>query len=529
MKRTLVYAILLLLVTTALAGFHWRFFFWVTLALAPFGLVAAWDMFQARHTLLRNYPIFGHIRYLLEDFRHQIRQYFIEGDRDEVPFSRVQRSTVYRRAKGENDSIPFGKLINVYEPGYEWFEHSIAPVEPPGELPRTTVGGEQCDKPYSASLLNISAMSYGALSSNAILALNLGAKLGNFFHDTGEGGISRYHTEHGGDLVWEIGTGYFGCRTKHGDFDPERFKAGAQREQVRMTELKLSQGAKPGGGGLLPGGKVTPEIAEARGIPVGEDCHSPPGHRVFDTPTGLMEFVAKMREMSGGKPAGFKLCLGKRVEFMAVCKAMLETGIYPDFITIDGSEGGTGAAPPELTQSMGLGLRDGLIFAHNALVGAGIRQRMKIICAGKVITGFDIAAKIAMGADMCNSARGMMFALGCIQARHCNKNICPTGITTHDPWRVHGLVVADKAPRVANFHRSTLQHFQMVLGACGLREPSELEPGMLWRRISQMHTRHYRELYEYLEPGELVEGSDRRAWRELWSQASAASFRPAPA
>lgn len=529
MKRILIYAILLLLVVSATAGLYWRSCLWITLALAPFGLVAVHDLFQREHTLLRNYPIFGHIRYLLEDFRHQIRQYFIEGDRDELPFSRVQRSTVYLRAKGQNDSIPFGNLINVYEPGYEWFEHSVTPVEPSAELPRVQVGGEQCNTPYSASLLNISAMSYGALSSNAILALNLGAKTGNFFHDTGEGGMSRYHLKHGGDLVWEIGTGYFGCRTKHGDFDPEQFQEGARREQVKMTELKLSQGAKPGGGGLLPGGKVTPEIAEARGVPVGQTCHSPPHHKVFDTPTGLLEFIAKMREMSGGKPAGFKLCLGKRVEFMAICKAMLETGIYPDFITIDGSEGGTGAAPPELIQSMGHGLRDGLIFAHNALVGAGIRDRMRLICAGKVITGFDIAAKIAMGADMCNSARGMMFALGCIQARACHKNICPTGITTQDPWRVHGLSVAYKAPRVANFHKHTLQHFQMVLCACGLREPSELKPEMLWRRISQMHIRHYRELYEYLEPAELVNGSERRAWRELWSQASSDSFHPATA
>lgn len=527
MKRTLVYAILILLLAVGLAGLYWRVFFWAFVILAPLLLLAAHDMFQSRHTLLRNYPVFGHIRYVLEDFRHQIRQYFIEGDREEVPFSRVQRNIVYQRAKNQDDSIPFGKLINVYEPGYEWFEHSICPVDPPDEEPRVTVGNGQCAKTYSASRFNISAMSFGSLSSHAILALNKGAEIGGFYHNTGEGGISRYHTEHNGDLVWEIGTGYFGCRDEDGCFDPEKFREGAGLDQVKMIELKLSQGAKPGGGGLLPGRKVTPEIAEARGVPVGEDCHSPAAHHEFSTPTEMLEFLQRLRELSGGKPVGFKLCIGQRSEFLAVCKAMRETGIHPDFVTVDGSEGGTGAAPPELTQSMGQGLKEGLVFVHNALVGAGLRDEMKIICAGKVITGFDVAAKIAMGADICNSARGMMFALGCIQARACNKNICPTGITTHDPWRVHGLSVADKAPRVANYHRSTIRHLRQVLAACGLTNPDELTPDMLWRRVTQLETKNYRELYRYLEPDELLEGTDKTDWRRWWSQARADSFSPA--
>lgn len=527
MKRTIVFAIVLLLLAIGLSGWYWRPMSWMFLVLAPFGLLAVWDLCQKKHSLLRNYPIFGRIRYILEDFRHQIRQYFIEGDRDEVPFSRVQRNIVYQRAKGADDSIPFGKLINVYEPGYEWLEHSIAALEPSSDEPRVTVGNEQCSEPYSASRFNISAMSFGSLSSHAILALNRGAEMGGFYHDTGEGGICRYHRQYGGDLVWEIGTGYFGCRTPEGGFDAEQFAASASTAQVRMIELKLSQGAKPGGGGLLPGRKVSPEIAEARGVPVGRDVHSPAAHSTFSTPVEMLEFLQRLRELSGGKPVGFKLCVGRRSEFLALCKAMRETGIRPDFVTVDGSEGGTGAAPPELTQSLGLGLRDGLIFVHNALVGTGLRDDVKVICAGKVITGFDMAAKIAMGADICNSGRGMMFALGCIQARACNKNICPTGITTQDPWRVHGLSVADKGPRVANYHRQTIRHFLMVLAACGMREPGELRPELLWRRITHMQSKNYRELYDYLEPGELLEGTARPDWRRWWERARAESFRPA--
>lgn len=527
MKRAFVYVILALLLVIGAAAWYSSAYLWLFVLLAPILLLAAWDLLQTRHTLLRNYPVFGHVRYLLEEFRHQIRQYFIEGDREEVPFSRVQRAVVYRRAKGVDDSIPFGKLINVYEPGYEWLEHSIVPCEPADGDPRVTVGNAQCRQPYSASRFNISAMSFGSLSSNAILALNLGAKEGGFYHDTGEGGISPYHIRHGGDLVWEIGTGYFGCRTPDGRLDTATFREKAASRQVKMIELKLSQGAKPGGGGLLPGAKVTPEIARARGIPEGENCHSPAAHREFATPTQMLEFLSKLRELSAGKPVGFKLCIGRRHEFLALCKAMLETGMRPDFITVDGSEGGTGAAPPELTQSVGTGLRDGLIFVQNALVGTGLREHVKLICAGKIITGFDVAAKIALGADICNSARGMMFALGCIQARACNRNICPTGVTTQDPWRVHGLSVADKAPRVARYHKGTIRHLQMVLAACGLTDPGALRPEMLWRRMTQLESRNYRQLYRYLAPGELLDAPPGDDWRRWWREAQPGSFAPA--
>lgn len=527
MKRALVYVILALLVLFGAAVWYSAAYLWLFVVLAPILLLAAWDLKQSQHTLLRNYPVFGHLRYLLEEFRHQIRQYFIEGDREEVPFSRVQRNVVYRRAKGVDDSIPFGKLLNVYEPGYEWLEHSMLAREPSNEDPRVTVGNGQCRQPYSASRFNISAMSFGSLSSNAILALNLGAKEGGFYHDTGEGGISRYHRRHGGDLVWEVGTGYFGCRRRDGGFDADVFQEKSTSPQVKMIELKLSQGAKPGGGGLLPGIKVTAEIAEARGVPEGEDCHSPAAHREFSTPVQMLEFLSQLRELSGGKPVGFKLCIGRRHEFLAVVKAMLDTGIHPDFVTIDGSEGGTGAAPPELTQSIGLGMRDGLIFVHNALVGAGLRTDVRIICAGKIITGFDVASKMALGADICNSARGMMFALGCIQARACNRNICPTGVTTHDPWRVHGLSVADKAPRVARYHKSTIRHLQMVIAACGLTDPADLKPDMLWRRVTHLEVRNYRQLYRYLEARELLDGSPGEDWQRWWREAQSGSFAPA--
>lgn len=524
MKRVLVWAVPALLVLIGAGAWYSSAFLWLFVVLAPILVLMAWDLTQTRHSLLRNYPVFGHLRYLLEEFRHHIRQYFIEGDREEVPFSRVQRSVVYRRAKGVDDSVPFGKLMNVYEPGYEWLEHSMVPCEAPEGHPRVTVGNAQCAQPYSASRFNISAMSFGSLSSNAILALNLGAREGRFFHDTGEGGISRHHTHHGGDLVWEIGTGYFGCRTQAGRFDAGMFREKAASPQVKMIELKLSQGAKPGGGGLLPGVKVTAEIAHARGIPAGEDCHSPAAHREFSTPVEMLEFLSRLRELSGGKPVGFKLCIGRRHEFLAVCKAMLQTGIHPDFVTIDGSEGGTGAAPPELMQSIGLGMRDGLIFVHNALVGTGLRNDTRLICAGKIVTGFDIASKIALGADICNSARGMMFALGCIQARACNRNLCPTGIATQDAWRVHGLSVPDKAPRVARYHGRTMRHLQMVLGACGLTDPAALRPEMLWRRMTHLETRNYRQLYPWLEPGELLAGSPGEDWARWWREAQPGSF-----
>ncbi|MGD8573643.1 MAG: FMN-binding glutamate synthase family protein, partial [Gammaproteobacteria bacterium] len=419
---------------------------------------------------------------------------------------------------------PFGTIQNVYGAGFEWINHSIAAVWPNEQEPRITVGNEQCGRPYLASRLNISAMSFGSLSSNAILALNTGARMGNFAHDTGEGAISRYHLQPGGDLIWELGTAYFGCRDEQGRFDASQFREKAAGETVKMVEVKLSQGAKPGGGGILPAAKVTPEIAEARSIPMGHDVHSPPFHSAFSTPIEMLEFLQQLRELSGGKPVGFKLCVGRHDQFMAVVKAMLETGIRPDFITVDGKEGGTGAAPVELTNGLGTPLTEGLIFVHNALVGANLRDDIRIIASGKIITGFDMAARIAMGADMCNSARGMMFALGCIQARRCHTNTCPTGVATQDPWRVRGLVVADKSRRVANYHKSTVDHFLQVLAAAGLHHPEELTPDLLYRRVAHNESRTFRQIYPYIEAGDLLEGTVPSLYAEPWEAANPARF-----
>ncbi|MBX2859809.1 MAG: FMN-binding glutamate synthase family protein, partial [Vampirovibrio sp.] len=371
---------------------------------------------QTKHAIRRNFPILGEGRYLMEAVRPEINQYFVESDIEGRPFHRVQRSNVYQRAKKALNTHPFGTKHDVYQEGYEWINHSLIPVEPPHEDPRVTIGGDHCTQPYSASIFNISAMSYGSLSKNAVLALNEGAQIGRFAHNTGEGGLSPHHLKPGGDIIWQIGTGYFGCRTPEGNFCPENFKKRATLNNVKMIELKLSQGAKPGHGGILPAEKVTEEVAEIRGVKLGKDVMSPPAHQAFNTPRGLLEFLAKLRELSGGKPVGFKLCVGSKQEFLSICKAMVETGLLPDFITVDGSEGGTGAAPLEFSDSVGMPLNDGLVFVHNALVGCDLRNKIRVIASGKVTTAFDLISKLAMGADMCNSARGMMFALGCIQA-----------------------------------------------------------------------------------------------------------------
>jgi glutamate synthase domain-containing protein 2 len=521
-----LFLISLIVATLALLGaaLVWPPVLWAFVVLGPVLLVGIYDLTQTRHTILRNYPIIGHLRYVLEDARHHIRQYLIQGDKEGDPFTRPERSVVYQRAKRESDVQPFGTLLDTGAVGYEWFEHSIHSNEPASEEVRVKVGGDLCAQPYLASHLNISAMSFGSLGSHAIEALNAGAKQGGFAHNTGEGGVSRYHLEPGGDLIWQLGTGYFGARAADGRFDPARFKQRSAHASVRMIELKLSQGAKPGGGGILPGTKVTADIATARGVPQGETVHSPARHSSFDTPLEMMEFLARLRELSGGKPVGFKLCVGRRREFMSVLKAIIETGIAPDFITVDGGEGGTGAAPRELTDHVGLPLREGLVFAHNALVGAGLRDRVRLICSGKIINGFDLAAKIAMGADMCNSARGMMFALGCIQARRCHANTCPTGVATQDPWRMNGLVVADKAPRVANYHAGTILHFLKILAACGLRDASELTPQLLYRRVSPTRITHYGEIFDYLAPGVLREGGGGPGYQPHWDAARAATF-----
>ena len=492
-------------------------------------LVGIFDLSQTRRALLRNYPVIGHIRYLIESIRPEIRQYLLEADDDKLPFSRAQRSLVYQRAKNEPSEKPFGTLIDVYQDGYEFIGHSLRPQpEAKPEALRVTVGGDQCRQPYSASVLNISALSFGAMSANAIRALNRGAQLGGFAHDTGEGSISPYHREFGGDLIWELGSGYFGCRDARGRFDPGRFAAQAASAQVKMIEIKLSQGAKPGHGGILPGAKVTAEIAATRGVPAGVDCVSPAAHSTFDTPAGLLEFVAQLRALSGGKPVGFKLCIGHAWEFMGVVKAMLATGITPDFIVIDGKEGGTGAAPVEFTNHIGMPMREGLLFAHNVLVGAGLRPRLRLAASGKIVSAFDIACVLAVGADWSNAARAFMFAVGCIQSQSCNTNKCPTGVATQDPLRQRALVVADKAERVRHFHRNTLKALAQILAAAGLTHPAQLRPQHLVRRISPTRVQLFSQAHVFLQPGELLSGATpHRFYAESWRLARAERFEPA--
>lgn len=477
MSRYAVFAgVVVLALVSVLAGFRWPLAWWVAVPLLALALLGVWDLMQAQHSLLRNYPVIGHMRWIFEGIRPEIRQYLIESDRDEVPFSREERSIVYQRAKGEEGLRPFGTRQDVYGAGYLWLTHSMA-AKPHGHSDyRVKVGGEACSKPYEASTLNISGMSFGALGAHAIEALNRGARIGGFAHDTGEGGISAFHRAGGGDLIWQLGTAYFGCRTDGGRFDVGRFAERAVDEQVKMIEVKLSQGAKPGHGGVLPAAKITPEISDARGVPMGRDCISPPAHNAFDTPIAFMHFLQQLREASGGKPVGFKLCIGHRWEFMAVVKAMLETGIRPDFIVVDGKEGGTGAAPLEFANHIGTPLAEGLTFVRNTLLGAGLRDEIRIAASGKMITAFDLVWASALGADWVNSARGFMFSLGCIQAQACHTNTCPTGVATQDRLRQRSLVVPDKSQRVANFHRNTLRALGDLVGAAGFEHPRQLQP-----------------------------------------------------
>jgi glutamate synthase domain-containing protein 2 len=499
---------------------------WFPAITLPLVLVGSYDFVQSRHAIRRNFPLLGRMRYLFEAIRPELHQYFVESNSSGRPFSRELRSLVYQRAKNETDTLPFGTERDVYSVGYEWMNHSLAPSHPSKTLPRVRVGGPDCSKPYDASLLNVSAMSYGSLSRNAILALNTGAKLGGFAHNTGEGGLSPHHLEGGGDIIWQIGTGYFGCRDDAGNFDEKSFAEKAQNSAVKMIEIKLSQGAKPGHGGILPGRKVTLEIAQIRNVPLGKDVISPPAHTAFSTPLELCAFIGKLRKLSAGKPIGFKLCIGKRREFFALCKAMLETGITPDFITVDGGEGGTGAAPLEFSNVMGTPLTDGLVFVHNALRGCGLRDKIRVIASGRVVTGFDIAHKLAIGADLCSSARAMMFALGCIQAQKCNTNDCPTGVATQDPGLTAGLVVSDKSVRVRNFHQNTVRSFTELLGAAGLHAPGELRPWHILRRVTPTESKHYGEMYDYLEVNELLGDKLPKDYARAWDQAQAASFAP---
>ena len=488
-------------------------------------LVGIHDLIQTRHAILRNYPIAAHLRFIFEEVRPELRQYFFEGDKDGTPFSRDRRAIVYQRAKMVLDVRPFGTQYDVYATGYEWMSHSIAPRPVSKEPFRIMIGDTECSKPYSASVFNISAMSFGALSANAIRALNGGAKLGGFAHDTGEGGYSPYHREMGGDIIWEIGSGYFGCRNPDGTFNADKFAEAASNEQIKMVELKLSQGAKPGHGGVLPAPKVSPEIAQTRGVPVGEDCVSPSSHSAFTTPVEMMKFIAEMRRLSGGKPAGFKLCIGHEWEFLAICKAMLETGIYPDFIVVDGKEGGTGAAPMEFVDHIGKPMRQGLYAVHNALIGIGARHRIKIGAAGKIITAFDIIRALALGADWCNAARGFMFAVGCIQSQSCHTDRCPTGVATQDPTRQRALVVPDKMQRVANFHRATLHELAEMTAAAGLDHPREFKPIHISRRISPSEVVTFADIFPPLIENELVTGSAHPRWKQFWEMADPHSFR----
>ena len=495
--------------------------------IAIFGLLSAlgtWDVLQRRSTLRRNYPLLAHFRYGLESIGPEIRQYFIERDTEKAPFSREQRALVYQRAKDVRDTVPFGSELSPYEVDYEWLNHSVMPAAGGSHDFRVEVGARTA-QPYSASLFNISAMSFGSLSANAIRALSEGAKRGGFYHDTGEGSISPYHRQGGGDLVWEIGSGYFGCRDEAGRFDPERFATAARDPQVRMVELKLSQGAKPGHGGLLPGAKVTAEIAGTRGVSEGVDCVSPARHSAFDTPVGLLEFVARLRDLSGGKPAGFKLAIGHPWEWFGIAKAMAETGLLPDFIVVDGAEGGTGAAPAEFIDHVGLPMREGLLLVHNTLLGLGLREDMRIGAAGQIVSAFDIARTLALGADWCNAARGFMFALGCIQAQSCHTDRCPTGVATQNPGRWRKLDVPDKATRVCNFHRNTLEALRDLLNAAGLEHPGELGPEHILRRVSPTEIRSLAGLYPALQNGELLERiPDHAVFRNFWAAARSDSF-----
>jgi glutamate synthase domain-containing protein 2 len=491
------------------------------------------DTRQTRHSVLRNYPVIGHLRFLLEFIRPEIRQYFIESDNEAAPFSRQQRSLVYQRAKGDADKRPFGTQLDVHAQGYEWINHSIAPTEVSSHDFRITIGAAgSCTQPYSASVFNISAMSFGALSANAILALNGGAKRGGFAHDTGEGSISQHHRVNGGDLIWEIGSGYFGCRDEAGRFSEERFTANALDAQVKMIELKLSQGAKPGHGGVLPGPKVTAEIAAARGVPAGVDCVSPASHSAFATPVEMLRFIERLRRLSGGKPVGFKFCIGHPWEWFAICKAMLETGLVPDFIVVDGAEGGTGAAPLEFTDHVGAPLQEGLLLVHNTLVGLNMRQRVRIGAAGKVVSAFDIARCMALGADWCNSARGFMFALGCIQAQACHTGACPSGVTTQDPLRQQALVVPTKTERVWRFHQNTLMALKELVQAAGLTHPGQITASHIVRRVSQGDVRLLANQLPFLKPGALLAAIEGRAdwphnvYRQYWPLAQSGSFQP---
>lgn len=515
------FGVVLVVVLLLFAMFHdirWFIGFMI-----PLIVLAIYDLVQKHHSIQRNFPILGHIRYIMEFFRPEIQQYFIASDESERPYNRETRSVVYQRSKNARDTVPFGTERDILSVGYTWVLHSLAPKSHDEVDGRILVGGPDCTKPYNASRLNISAMSFGALSANALMALNKGAHLGGFAQNTGEGGISPYHLQ-GGDIIFQIGTAYFGCRTKDGQFDPVEFKIEASRPEVKMIEIKLSQGAKPGHGGILPASKLTKEIALVRKVSMGEDVLSPMAHSTFHTPQGLLEFVKELRILSGGKPVGFKLCVGRKEEFLGICKAMVASNILPDFITVDGAEGGTGAGPLEFVDHVGEPLEAGLVFVHNALVGVNVRDKIRIICSGKIATGFDMIEKIAMGADMCGVARAMMMAVGCVQSKQCNANTCPTGVATQS-WRLQqGLVVDEKKYRVDNFHKNTMKSFAEMVGAMGLTNPSDLRPYHVMRRVSVESVKPLSEIHEYLAPGALLGSTIPASFKTFWDLADADAF-----
>lgn len=526
MRRLFFIASALVFVAVLAFSYFWPLALTAFIVILPIIGIGLHNAFQTRKAILRNYPLLGLLRYAFEKIRPEIQQYFVESETNGTPIPRDVRSVVYQRAKQQNDTLPFGTQKDVYAEGYEWISHSLSPAHVDPKTLRVTVGGPDCKQPYSASLLNISAMSYGALSRTAIQSLNGGAKIGGFFHNTGEGGLSPHHLSEGGDLVWQIGTGYFGCRTKDGDFEPGLFAATANTPNVKMIEIKLSQGAKPAHGGILPASKITPEIVAIRKIEPGKDVVSPPSHRAFNSPKGLLNFVAQLRDLSGGKPVGFKLCLGQPNEFVAICKAMLETGIMPDFITVDGGEGGTGAAPLEFSNSVGAPLEEALSFINEVLVGFNLRRHIRIIASGKILTGFNLYSRIALGADMCNSARGMMLALGCIQARQCNSNHCPTGVATQNEALLKGLVPSDKKVRVANYQKNTLHAFSDLLGATGAADSSAVNRATINRRVSNDVVKTYAQLFPAVEAGCFVHGEVPARFAALLETSSAESFRP---
>ena len=518
-KWYLGFAIVILALVGFMISIH-ASHFWIIIFLVSLAAVAAYDLIQTKHTLLRNFPILGHIRYIFEFFRPEIQQYFIADDKSEKPFDRDTRTVVYRRSKGINDTTSFGTDKDVYAVGYEWIAHSLTPKDPLDVENRVFIGGPDCKHPYSASRLNISAMSYGALSKNALIAANKGAALGKFYQNTGEGGLTPYH-DNGGDVVFQIGTGYFCVRNKDtGEFDEQKFKERVQPSFIKMIEIKLSQGAKPAHGGVLPAAKITAEIAEIRGCNFGKDVLSPPSHSAFEGPKGLCFFIQKLRELSDGKPIGFKLCIGRHDEFISICKAMVKYKIYPDFITVDGSEGGTGAAPMEYADSVGAPLNEALHFVNNILIGFGLRDKIKLIASGKVATGFDMVQKIALGADICNSARAMMMALGCIQSRQCNNNTCPVGVATQNPKLYKNLDIEDKKVRINNFHDATLHSFREIIGAMGFKYPSEITPDLIFRRTSIGCVKSYEEIYPtILKDSLLSEETVPEAYKDVWEKA----------